>query len=188
MTVEMKKLRRFIRLKIEGVAILVINRRLEEEFQPVRELANSKLARDGIEVFLGDFINENIRVWGGQEKLHLHPTVQLANTLFNTSSGEITIGEFSFTGHNVSIITGTHNGDTFLEERQAHFPVSGGDVLIGRGVWIGSNAVILGPNEIGDHAIIGAGCVLTAGSKVPRGGVVVGVPGRVIRILENLPD
>ena len=184
----MKKLRQFIRLKIEGVAILVINRRLEEELQPVRELANSKLGREGLEGFMGDFINENIRIWGDLEKLHLHPTVQLANTLFNTSSGEITIGEFSFTGHNVSIITGTHNGDTFLEERQAHFPVSGGDVLIGRGVWIGSNAVILGPSEIGDHAIIGAGCVVTAGSKVPPGGVVVGVPGRVIRILENLPD
>ena len=184
----MKKLRQFIRLKIEGVAILVINRRLEEELQAVRELANSKLSSDGLERFVGDFINENIRIWGDQEKLHLHPSVQLANTLFNTSSGEITIGEFSFTGHNVSIVTGTHNGDTFLEERQAHFPVSGGDVLIGRGVWIGSNAVILGPSEIGDHAIIGAGCVVTAGSKVPRGGVVVGVPGRVIRILENLPD
>jgi len=188
MTVEMKKLRQFIRLKIEAVALLIVNQRLEEELSAVRALANSKIAKDGIDVFLGDFINENIRIWGEQEKLHLHPTVQLANTLFNTSSGDVTVGEYSFTGHNVSIITGTHDGNTFLEERQAHFPVSGGDVFIGRGVWIGSNAVILGPSEIGDHAIIGACCVVTPGSKIPRGGVVVGVPGRVVRILENLPD
>jgi acetyltransferase-like isoleucine patch superfamily enzyme len=184
----MNRIKRLIHNRIEAIANAVVDDRLLIEITQLRNLANSKVKQDGLEKYLGDFINETIRVWGDEEKLHLDSTAQLANTLFNTSSGEVWIDEYSFTGHNVSIITGTHNGETFLQDRQAHFPTTGGDIRIGRGVWMGSNAVILGPSTIGDHAIIGAGCVVTSGSEIPRGAVVVGVPGRVIRILDNLPD
>jgi hypothetical protein len=36
---------------------------------------------------------------------------------------------------------------------------------------------------IGDHVIIGAVCGVASGSNIPRGGIVVGVPGQMIRIL-----
>ncbi len=184
----MKFIKRLIRTRLESVIETILNQRLWAELSGLRETVNSKVSQEGLEKYLGGFINEKVRVWGEQEKLHLAPTVQLANTLFNTSSGEIWLGEYSFTGHNVSVITGTHNGETFLRVRQENFPTTGGDIRIGRGVWIGSNAIILGPCTIGDHAIIGAGCVVTSESSIPRGGVVVGVPGRVIRILPDLPD
>lgn len=51
---------------------------------------------------------------------------------------------------------------------------------IGNYVDIGSNAVILGGVSIGDYAQIGAGTVVL--KDVPVRGVVVGNPGRVIRI------
>jgi len=50
--------------------------------------------------------------------------------------------------------------------------------MIGDGVDIGANAVVLGPIHVGDHAVIGAGSVVV--KDVPAGAVVVGNPARVI--------
>jgi acetyltransferase-like isoleucine patch superfamily enzyme len=50
---------------------------------------------------------------------------------------------------------------------------------IGRDVWIGANAVILGGVTIGDGAVIAAGAVVT--KDVEAGAVVAGVPARLLR-------
>lgn len=51
--------------------------------------------------------------------------------------------------------------------------------VIGDGVDVGANAVILGAIKIGDRAIIGAGSVVV--KDVPAGAVVAGNPARIIR-------
>ena len=56
-------------------------------------------------------------------------------------------------------------------------------VTIGRGSWIGNNAVILA--DVGEDAIVGAGAVVTR--PVPPRTVVVGVPAKVIRKRDD-PD
>jgi acetyltransferase-like isoleucine patch superfamily enzyme len=55
---------------------------------------------------------------------------------------------------------------------------------IGRDVWIGANAVILGGVTIGDGAVVAAGAVVT--KDVEPGAVVAGVPARAIRKREIL--
>ena len=50
---------------------------------------------------------------------------------------------------------------------------------IGRDVWIGANAVILGGVKIGDGCVIGAGSVVT--KDLPPYSVAMGVPARVVR-------
>jgi acetyltransferase-like isoleucine patch superfamily enzyme len=50
---------------------------------------------------------------------------------------------------------------------------------IGRDVWLGANAVILGGVTIGDGAVVAAGSVVT--KDVEPGAVVAGVPARLIR-------
>lgn len=52
--------------------------------------------------------------------------------------------------------------------------------VIGDRVDIGSNSVIVGGVHIGDDAVIGAGCVVV--TDVPSRAVVVGNPGRVVRV------
>lgn len=120
-----------------------------------------------------------VRVWGDKKRLEIAPTASMANTLFNTVRGRIVVGNYTFTGHNVSILTGTHDYQRYMEDRMLVYPDQGGDVIIGEGVWICSNATIVGPCRIGDHAVIAAGAVVIA--DVPARAIVAGVPARVVK-------
>ena len=50
-------------------------------------------------------------------------------------------------------------------------------------VLIGMGAIILDGAEIGTRSIIGANTLVTAGTKIPPGSLVVGSPGKVVRQL-----
>lgn len=52
-------------------------------------------------------------------------------------------------------------------------------IVLGRNVWVGSNATILQGVTIGDNAIIAAGAVVT--KDVAPDTVAAGVPARFIR-------
>jgi acetyltransferase-like isoleucine patch superfamily enzyme len=84
------------------------------------------------------------RVHGRLERLHIDPTAIVNNALFNVSGGEISIGEYAFFGHEVAVLTGTHDITKFGRERQTTFPRSGRDVVIEEGVWVASHAMVLG--------------------------------------------
>ena len=53
-----------------------------------------------------------------------------------------------------------------------------GSPVIGDDVYIGPGAVVVGKVVVGNRVAVGANCVVMA--DIPDGGVVVGVPGRVI--------
>lgn len=52
-------------------------------------------------------------------------------------------------------------------------------------VLVGMGAVILNGAKIGENSIIGAGAVCTENMVVPKGSVVVGIPGKVIKTAEE---
>jgi acetyltransferase-like isoleucine patch superfamily enzyme len=120
-------------------------------------------------------------VYGDPTRLHVAPTAVVNNALFNLSSGEITVGEYAFFGHNVSVLTGTHDWTKFGAERQVAVPKSGRDVVIEEGVWVSSSAVIVAPCRIGAHAVVGVGS-LVLGDVEPYT-VVAGNPARVLRTI-----
>jgi acetyltransferase-like isoleucine patch superfamily enzyme len=57
-------------------------------------------------------------------------------------------------------------------------------VVIGDYVWIGCRALILKGVHIGDHAVIGAGAIVT--HDVPPGGIVTG-PAATLRAVRGIP-
>jgi acetyltransferase-like isoleucine patch superfamily enzyme len=118
-------------------------------------------------------------IWGPPTRLHLGKDVVLINTLFNLSSGDVHIGDFVFFGHNVSVLTGTHAIDQFDLARQLTIPLSGRDVIIEKGVWIASNATIIGPCRIGENAVIGVGSVVIGDLR--SGWFHAGVPAKPIK-------
>ena len=56
---------------------------------------------------------------------------------------------------------------------------NGRDVNIGSGCYIGSGAIIIGPVQIGDFSVIGAGSVVT--KNVPKKTFYAGNPARMIK-------
>lgn len=55
---------------------------------------------------------------------------------------------------------------------------------IGDNSLIGIGAVVLGRARIGKNCLIGAGALITEGKVIPDGSLVMGQPGKVIRMLE----
>jgi acetyltransferase-like isoleucine patch superfamily enzyme len=125
-------------------------------------------------------------VYGDPERLHISASAVVNNALFNLSSGHITIGDYAFFGHNVSVLTGTHDWTKFGAERQAAVPKSGRDVVIEEGVWVSSNAILVAPCRIGAHAVVGVGA-LVLGDVEPYT-VVAGNPARVLRTIPKPGD
>ncbi|MBV8993452.1 MAG: acyltransferase [Pseudonocardiales bacterium] len=119
------------------------------------------------------------RVHGRLERLHIDPTAIVNNALFNVSGGDITIGEYAFFGHEVAVLTGTHDITKFGRQRQTTFPRSGRDVVIEKGVWVASHAMVLGPVRIGRHAVVAAGSLVL--DDVAPYTVVAGRPAKVIK-------
>ena len=131
---------------------------------------------------IGDAMLGRHRVFGDPARVTLGRDVVLNDALVNTSSGRVTLGDFAFCGHGVCLLTGTHDYRLRGYERQAGVPQEGRDIVVGRGVWLGSNATVVGPCTIGDDAVIAAGSVATG--VIEAGWVYGGVPARPIKRID----
>lgn len=131
---------------------------------------------------------------GGLERISIGENVAIFEGawLEAEESGTISIGDKTYLGHrvhihavgtvaieenvmitdSVTISTGSHNS-------QEHDLIqTTGDIRIGKNVFIGEKATVLGGVTVGDNAVIGAGAVVT--KDVPAGTTVGGVPARVL--------
>ena len=88
--------------------------------------------------------------------------------------GGVSIGDGCQIGHNVVFATLNHG---LRPEARSHtYPAP---IVLGRNVWIGSNATILQGVTIGDNAVVAAGAVVT--KDVAANTVVGGVPAKFIK-------
>ena len=94
----------------------------------------------------------------------------------------VTVEDNVFIGHGVMFINDKYpratasDGSPQTEDDWECVPT-----FIRKGASIGSNATILCGVTVGENAIVGAGSVVTR--NVPEGGVVAGVPARLLREL-----
>jgi acetyltransferase-like isoleucine patch superfamily enzyme len=84
----------------------------------------------------------------------------------------VRLGDNCLVGEWVSIL------DTDFHPVHADTPTAVAPVVIGRNVWLGNRATVLRGVTIGDHAVVGAGAVVT--HDVPARAIVVGNPARVV--------
>jgi len=134
---------------------------------------------------------------GTSGTLKVGKKVALSNTLFNISSGSVTVGDYTIFGQNVMVLTGKHkflygyragldaiiNG-TSWGGGETEVPESGCDIHIGSGTWIASGCIVIGNVTIGDNCIVAAGAVVT--KDVPSFSVVAGIPASIIGDTRNM--
>ena len=92
--------------------------------------------------------------------------------------GGVILGDGCQIGHNV--VFATLNHELLPERRNVTHPAP---IVLGKKVWVGSNATILQGVTIGDNAVIAAGAVVT--KDVPANTIVGGVPARVIKRIDE---
>lgn len=88
--------------------------------------------------------------------------------------GGVTLGDGCQIGHNVVFATLNHGMRP--EERRSTLPAP---IVLGKNVWVGSNATILQGVTIGDNAVVAAGAVVA--KDVPADAIVGGVPAKFIK-------
>lgn len=122
-------------------------------------------------------------VWGDFSRVHIHADAKVQNALINTNSGHVYVEQFVICGHNVCLLTGTHDMSKTGLARQ-NFPTKGHDIIIKSGAWLASNVTVLGPATIGENSVIAAGSVVIG--DVKANSLYAGVPAKFIRSIEGL--
>ena len=123
-------------------------------------------------------LNQGVELnpWGG--KIKLGHRVWLGPYVVVYGHGGVEIGDQTLISMHASILSSDHA----IPERAKlvrHCQDVPKPTKIGKDVWIGANAVILGGVEIGDGCVVGAGAVVT--KDLPAYSVAMGVPARIVR-------
>lgn len=100
--------------------------------------------------------------------------------IYTHKDAPIVIGSHCDIGHNVTIITGSHQ---FGDRHRRAGPGYASPIHIGDGTWIGARTTILA------GVVIGSGCMIAAGSlvteNIPDNSFAAGVPAKIKRSFEN---
>lgn len=124
--------------------------------------------------FTARLISQIARFFTGIE---IHPGATLGEGILIDHGMGVVIGETAEVGNRVTIYHGTTLGGTGKDKGKRH-PTVLDDVIIGSG------SKVLGPITIGSKVKIGANSVVL--KDVPNGATVVGVPGKVVKINEDI--
>lgn len=123
-------------------------------------------------VLLGKVIvGQDVGIWfgvvarGDNEPISIGPRSNVQeNAVLHTDPGHpLTIGAGCTIGHK-AMLHGCTIGDNTL---------------------IGMGATVLNGATIGSNCLIGAGSLVTEGKNIPDGSLVIGAPGRVVRLLDE---
>lgn len=159
-----------LKLSIEAVRICFeINTKLNEPSE-IQELMSELIGKE-VDKSFGLFPPFNSDCG---KNIHIGKDVFINSGCKFQDQGGIYIGDKALIGHNVVLATLNHG--IKADDRDMLYP---SPIKIGKNVWIGSNATILGGVTIGDNAIISAGAVVT--KDVPADMIVGGVPARIIK-------
>lgn len=94
-----------------------------------------------------------------------------------SAAREVVIEEGVLMACNVLVIDCDHTMDG-PHLNAAYNPLVSAPVRIGRGTWLGQNAMVLRGAQIGERCIIGAGAVVRG--EIPPYSIAVGAPARVV--------
>ena len=111
------------------------------------------------------------RFWTGVE---IHPGARIGKGFFLDHGAGVVIGETAVIGNHCVMFHNVTLGGTGKFRGQRH-------PIVGDHVFIGTNAVLLGPIQVGDYAKVGANAFVINRDVPPRS-TVVGSPARIVKL------
>jgi len=111
------------------------------------------------------------RFWTGVE---IHPGARIGRGFFLDHGAGVVIGETATVGDHCVMFHNVTLGGTGKYRGRRH-------PSVGDHVFIGTNAILLGPIRVGDHARIGANAFVINHDVPPRS-TVVGTPARIVKL------
>ncbi len=143
-----------------------------------RNCLRNPRAKGRITLGEGAWVERGAVLWAFDGSITLERCVYLGPYVTIYGHGGVEIGEETLVSMKATILSSNHSipgmGRLIRREPDVCLPTK-----IGRDVWIGANAVVLGGVTIGDGAVVAAGAV--AAQDVEAGAVVAGVPARLLR-------
>jgi serine O-acetyltransferase len=103
--------------------------------------------------------------------IEIHPGATIGRRVFIDHGSGVVIGETAIVGDDVTLYQGVTLGGTGHERGKRH-------PTLREGVFVGSNAQVLGNICIGENSRVGAGSVVLR--DVPPNSTVVGVPAHIV--------
>lgn len=152
------------------------------EHMPFGRPRNKLYRLAGVKTGENSRIAYGVRVAFEPSKLVLGKNTEINQNVYFHLKEKVLIGENSTLSPGVQIITSANPNAPYNELKNLYPPISK-EVIIGRNVWIGTNAIILPGVKIGDMSVVGAGAVVT--EDVPSFCVVVGVPAKIVKHLQK---
>ena len=119
------------------------------------------------------------------ENISMSSHIGIGENTFVIGNGGVSIGSHVMIGHDVSILSASHN----IEHTDIPMKQQGifcAPVSISDDVWIGAGARVMPGVSIGQGAVIGANAVVH--TDVPDWAIVVGVPAKIIKYRKNNED
>ena len=112
------------------------------------------------------------------QKIRCGKGVIITENVFILAKGGVTIGDNVGISAGAKILSSklTIDSEGHFYFKHTHLPV-----VIRKGSWIGSGAIVLPGVTIGENSVVAAGAVVT--HDVPANSVCAGIPARVIRQL-----
>lgn len=111
--------------------------------------------------------------------IEIHPGAKIGNRFFIDHGMGVVIGETAEIGNDCTLYHGVTLGGTSWKKGKRHATLCD-DVIVGAG------AKVLGPIQIGRGSRIGSNAVVV--KDVPENSTIVGVPGRLARIVPTEQD
>ena len=122
-------------------------------------------------------ISRDTIILAGIGETIINECVSIGARSFIYGSGGVEIGRDSLLADHVRVMAGNH----VYKDASKLIRLQGGyakKTTIGRDVWLGSSAIVLGGVTVGDGAVVGAGAVVSR--DIPSYSIAVGVPAKVI--------
>ncbi|MEA3313354.1 MAG: serine O-acetyltransferase EpsC [Caldisericota bacterium] len=105
--------------------------------------------------------------------MDIYPMAKIEPGIIIDHGMGVVIGSTAFVGKGTILYHGVTLGSKKIERGKRH-------PIVGRNVFVGNQASILGSVKVGDNAVIGAHSVVL--TDIPPHATVVGIPARVIKI------